>query len=36
MEKMKLKKLVLKKEPICVLNQEQQGEIHGGGTTSFN
>lgn len=36
MEKKRLKKLILKKETIGILNFAQQEEIHGGGTTSFN
>lgn len=36
MEKKQLKKLVLRKEVVSSLTKEEQGMVHGAGTTSFN
>lgn len=36
MEKKQLKKLNLRKEVVSTLTKEEQGMVHGAGTTSFN
>lgn len=36
MEKKQIKKLSLRKEVVSTLTKEEQGAVHGAGTTSFN
>lgn len=36
MEKKQIKKLSLRKEVVSTLTKEEQGAVHGMGTTSFN